>query len=76
METKDDPDASKNYLKMLNSLSVAAGFASVDQYVFSLVQKDRERLAIQEGIDAMTEHRVQDFEEFDREFRKANAIEK
>ncbi|MFC1757901.1 hypothetical protein ACFL2H_03925 [Planctomycetota bacterium] len=57
-------------------LSVAAGFASVDQYVFSLVQKDRERLAIQEGIDALAEHRVQDFEEFDREFRKTNGIEK
>jgi predicted transcriptional regulator len=35
---------------------------------------DRERAAIQEGIDAMNAGRVQDFDEFDREFRQKNGI--
>ncbi len=36
--------------------------------------QDSERAAIQEGIDAMHEGRVQDFEEFNREFREKNGI--
>lgn len=54
--------------------SVAAGFASVEQYIYSLVRRDRERLAIEEGITAMKEGKVQDFGEFDREFRKRNGL--
>ncbi|MEM9585878.1 MAG: hypothetical protein AAGA03_01245 [Planctomycetota bacterium] len=55
--------------------SVAAGFASVEQYVHSLVRRDRERLAIEEGISAMKEGRVQDFEDFDRQFRERHGID-
>ncbi len=54
--------------------SLAAGFASVEQYIHSLVRRDRERLAIEEGITALKEGKVQDFEEFDREFRKRNGL--
>lgn len=54
--------------------ATAAGFASVEHYVQDLLERDRERLAIQEGIDAANEGRVQDFDEFDREFRTKNGI--
>lgn len=57
------------------SQSLAAGFASVEQYVHSLVLRDRERLAIEEGISAMKEGRLQDFDEFDRDFRKTHSID-
>ena len=56
--------------------SVAAGFASVEQYVHSLVLRDRERLAIEEGIAAMKEGKVQDFGDFDREFRERHGLAK
>ena len=36
--------------------------------------QDSERAAIQEGIDAMNEGRVQDFEQFNRESREKNGI--
>lgn len=49
--------------------ALAAGFAHVDEYVFSLIERDKERVAIQEGLDAMREGRRRSFEEFDAEFR-------
>ena len=55
-------------------LSLAAGFASVDQFVNDLVRKERERLAIQEGINAMEAGQVVDFDDFDREFRDKNGL--
>lgn len=55
-------------------LSVAAGFADVDQFVNSLLRKERERLAIQAGIDAMDAGQVVDFADFDREFREKNGL--
>lgn len=45
-------------------LSLAAGFANVDQFVNSLLRKERERLAIQAGIDAMDAGQVVDFADF------------
>ena len=36
--------------------------------------QDDERAAVEEGIDAMKAGRVQDFQEFDREFRERNGI--
>ena len=56
--------------------SLAAGYANVEQYVHSLVLRDRERLAIEEGIAAMKEGRVQDFDEFDREFIQNHKIDR
>ena len=55
-------------------LSLAAGFANVDQFVNSLLRKERERLAIQAGIDAMDAGEVTDFADFDREFREKNGL--
>lgn len=55
-------------------LSVAAGFATVDQFVHSLLCKERERLAIQAGVDAMDAGQVTDFAEFDRQFRANNGL--
>jgi predicted transcriptional regulator len=46
----------------------------IRQALDALDWHDRERIAIQEGLDAMNEGRVQDFDEFDREFRQQNGI--
>jgi predicted transcriptional regulator len=46
----------------------------IRQALDALDWHDRERIAIQEGLDAMNEGRVQDFDEFDREFRQKNGI--
>jgi hypothetical protein len=54
--------------------AVAAGFASVQLYLQSLVEGDAERLAIQEGLDAIAAGEVSSFEDFDREFRQRNGI--
>ncbi len=40
----------------------------------SLDRSDQERQAIQEGIDAWRAGDVQEFDEFDREFRAKNGI--
>lgn len=58
----------------LQNQALAAGFANVEHYVRSLVERDAERLAIQEGLDALVAGRVRDFDEFDREFRARNGI--
>jgi len=42
----------------------------IRQALDSLDRQDQERLAVQEGIDAMNDGRVRDFDDFDREFRK------
>jgi len=55
--------------------SLAAGYASVEQYVHSLVLRDRERIAIEEGISAMKDRRVQDFDDFDREFCQIHSLD-
>ncbi len=50
--------------------AVAAGFASIEDYVAELFERDAERLAIQQGIDDWKAGRVRSFDEFDRELRK------
>ena len=52
-----------------------AGFASVEAYLQVLVDRDRERLAVAEGIAAMREGRVRPFDEFDREFRAEHNLQ-
>jgi hypothetical protein len=54
--------------------AVAAGYASVEDYVSMLLDRDAERVAIQEGIDAMKAGRVRSFEEFDQEFRANHGL--
>lgn len=59
---------------MIKSLAINAGFASVDQYVFSLIARDNERSAIQLGLDQVAAGNVRSFETFDAEFRKRKGI--
>jgi hypothetical protein len=60
--------------QVVRDQALAAGFASVSLYVQNLLDQDAERLAIQEGIDALEAGRVSDFDDFDREFRARNDI--
>lgn len=59
----------------IQSQAAAAGFATVELYIQNLLQKDADRLAIQEGVDAFKAGRHRPFEEFDSEFRQANNLE-
>lgn len=54
--------------------AAAAGFATVELYIQSLLEKDAQRLAIQQGWEAYKEGRHRSFEEFDREFRLKNGM--
>ena len=54
--------------------AAAAGFASVDEYVAMLLERDAERVAISEGLQAMKEGRMRPFDEFDREFRQRHGL--
>jgi hypothetical protein len=60
--------------QFIRDQALAAGFANVELYVQNLLDRDAERIAIQEGIDAAAAGRVRDFDEFDREFRLRNSI--
>jgi hypothetical protein len=60
--------------QIVRDQAVAAGYASVELYVQDLLDRDAERLAIQEGIDALNAGRVMEFDAFDREFRLRNGI--
>jgi hypothetical protein len=53
----------------LNARATAGGFSSIDEYVLDLLNKDAERDAIQQGIDAMNVGKTRPFDEFDAEFR-------
>src|SRR4051812_5987233 len=54
----------------IQAQAVAAGFANVEEYVLNLIERDKERVAIQEGLDAIRDGRLRPFEEFDAEFRR------
>ncbi|QDT67581.1 hypothetical protein MalM25_04810 [Planctomycetes bacterium MalM25] len=58
----------------LATQAAAAGYASIEQYVQSLIEQDAERLAIQAGLDAAGGGRTRPFEEFDREFRAKHGL--
>ncbi|MEW4562972.1 hypothetical protein AB1K70_10630 [Bremerella sp. JC770] len=53
---------------------VEAGFATMEEYLYSLLAQDRERLAILKGLADVEAGRVRPFKEFDAEFRKQNGI--
>jgi len=48
----------------------AAGFATIEEYVRSLLDRDAERVAIQEGIDAMNAGEMRPWEEVDADIRQ------
>jgi hypothetical protein len=54
--------------------ATAAGFANVEAYVFHLIERDTERIAIQEGLDAVRQGRKRPFAEFEAEFRLKHGI--
>ncbi|MFV2070276.1 MAG: hypothetical protein ACC645_25190 [Pirellulales bacterium] len=54
--------------------AAAKGATEADVIRKALDWLDRERHAIQEGIDAWRSGDVQDFDEFDRDFRAKNGI--
>lgn len=54
--------------------AIAAGFSSVQDYVATLLDRDAERVAIQDGLRAMAEGRVRPFDDFDLEFRRRNGL--
>lgn len=58
----------------VQSQAAAAGFATVELYIQSLLDRDAERLAVQEGVDAFQAGRHRSFEDFDREFRAKNGM--
>ncbi|HVJ67403.1 MAG TPA: hypothetical protein VM510_05430 [Caulifigura sp.] len=49
--------------------ATAAGYSTVDEYVVALLDRDAERAAIQEGIDAMHRGDMRPFEEVEAEIR-------
>ena len=63
-----------NFTDDAEKQSIAAGFANVEQYILSLLDRDRERLAIEEGLEAMRQGRVEKFDDFDARFRQQNGI--
>ena len=58
----------------VQSQAVAAGFATVELYIQSLLERDADRLAIQIGINALEARQHRSFDEFDREFREKNGL--
>lgn len=52
------------------ALATAAGFASVEDYVVRLLEREAERRAIQEGIDDMKAGRGRPLDEVDAELRR------
>jgi hypothetical protein len=58
----------------VQSQAIAAGFANVDEYITALLDRDAERVAIREGLEALRQGRVRPFEEFDAEFRRRNGL--
>lgn len=58
----------------INHQAAAAGFETVELYLQSLVERDAERLAIQQGIDDYEAGRHRPFDDFDRDFRERNGL--
>ena len=49
---------------VVKSLAINAGFASIDQYVLDLIERDKERAAIQVGLDQARRGEVRTLEQF------------
>lgn len=54
----------------IKAQAIAAGFSTVEEYILTLLDRDAERVAIQEAIDDMNAGRMRPFEEFDAEMRR------
>lgn len=58
----------------LRQQASAAGFARVEDYVLRLIEQDRERIAILQGLEEARAGKCRPFSEFDAEFRQRHAI--
>ena len=58
----------------VKTLAISAGFASVEQYVLDLIERDGERAAIQVGLDQAGRGEGRPIKEFDTEFRRRKGI--
>ncbi len=58
----------------VRALAVSAGFATVEQYVLDLIERDGERAAIQVGLDQSQRGEGRPLHDFDAEFRKRKGI--
>lgn len=74
MQIELPPDLAQ---RVKDRAAIASGVSNVDvirQGLEALDWLDVERQAIQAGIDAVNNGHVQDFRDFDREFRQRNGI--
>ena len=55
--------------------AAAAGFASVEEYVHMLLEKDSDRVAILQGMETGSDGRQRFFPEFVRQFRESETDE-
>lgn len=56
-------------LKEFPAQAVTAGYSTIEDYVITLLTRDGERLAFQQGIDEMRAGQTRPFEELDQELR-------
>lgn len=54
--------------------STEAGYASVEDYLQSLLRRDRNRLDCMKGLRDVASGRTRPFEQFDTDFRMRNRI--
>lgn len=54
--------------------ATAAGFPNVEVFVNSLIKRESDLLAINEGLADAAAGNVRSFDEFDKEFREANGF--
>jgi hypothetical protein len=74
MEKKMQIQIPSDQESFVQSLAVSAGFATVDQYVMDLIERDGERAAIQVGLEQAVRGEGRSMEEFDAAFRKRKGI--
>ena len=60
--------------EFVKQLAISAGFSSVDQYIFQLIEQDSERKAIRQALDELDQGLGRPFEEFDAEFRAKHGL--
>lgn len=61
-------------VQVVKSLAIDAGFTSIDQYVLDLIERDKERAAIQVGLDQARRGEVRSLDQFDADFRQRKGI--
>lgn len=60
--------------EFVKQLATEAGYASVEQYVIQLIERDSERKAIKQALNEMEQGLGRPFDEFDRDFRAKHGL--